>query len=44
MFDLRVDQATGDVTTNGRVRPSIGIEHHDDLIADLDQAMKVALA
>ncbi len=29
---------------DGLVRLSIGIEHHDDLIADLDQAMKVALA
>jgi O-acetylhomoserine (thiol)-lyase len=37
------EQAASGVTP-GYVRLSIGIEHIDDILADLDQALKVAQA
>ena len=39
---LTPDEQAATGVTPGYVRLSIGIEHVDDIIADLDQALKVA--
>jgi len=39
---LNAEEQLASGVTDGYIRLSIGIEHIDDIIADLDQALKVA--